>query len=759
MNHLLHTLFFLLLASRICFAQPVALSASQDGWFWQNPLPQGNTLNSVKFISASVGWAVGDYGTILRTTDGGITWTLQIRGTTNNLSGVSFTDANTGTAVGDQGTILRTTDGGTTWTSQTSGTKTWLQGVSFTDANNGIAVGDSGTILRTTNGGTTWTSQSSGSTYTLLGVSFTGDIGTAVGQLGTILRTTNGGTTWTSQSSGTDYWLYGVSFTDANTGTAVGDAGTIRRTINGGTTWTSQSSVTTYCLNGVSFTDANNGTVVGYNYYGTILRTTNGGTTWTSQSSGTQKWLYGVTFTDTNNGTAVGGDGTILRTTNGGTTWTSQSSGTTEILRSVSFVNSNTGWCAGDDWYDSSFIYKTSNGGMTWSQQLALNYWNSMNGISFLDSNTGIAVGGRWGGGARAGTACLACGWWDQGIILLTNDGGATWEIVSNDSTQYLTSVTFKNEGNGWAIGGNEYRCGLPFPYDSSSALILHTSDRGVTWVPQYEHSLESGFIQFQDIFFTDTENGTVVGGRRIFRTTNSGATWTRQASWIDATNISLNSVCFLDENKGFVFGFDFGNGYPILLKTFDGGENWTVQQFSADISDAAIIGPDRIIAVGDSGKILITTNNGDSWTSQSSSTTNNLFCVSFSDMNNGWVVGDRGTILHTTNGGATFVEEEQIDEVPTEFLLAQNYPNPFNPSTKIKYQIPASLNPSQGGTLVTLKVFDILGSEVATLINEEKTIGTYELTWNATYLPSGVYFYQLKAGEFIQTKKMLLLK
>ena len=97
---------------------------------------------------------------------------------------------------------------------------------------------------------------------------------------------------------------------------------------------------------------------------------------------------------------------------------------------------------------------------------------------------------------------------------------------------------------------------------------------------------------------------------------------------------------------------------------------------------------------------------------------------------------------------------------LPKEFSLEQNHPNPFNPSTTIKYQIPASLNPSKGGTLVTLKVYDILGKEVATLVNEEKPAGRYEVNFNASSLASGVYIYKLQAGQsFVASKKMLLLK
>lgn len=89
---------------------------------------------------------------------------------------------------------------------------------------------------------------------------------------------------------------------------------------------------------------------------------------------------------------------------------------------------------------------------------------------------------------------------------------------------------------------------------------------------------------------------------------------------------------------------------------------------------------------------------------------------------------------------------------LPTEFLLSQNYPNPFNPNTKIKYSVPQSSN-------VIIKVFDVLGNEIETLVKEEKTSGIYELKWNAANLPSGVYFYQLRAGDYISTKKMILLK
>lgn len=98
-------------------------------------------------------------------------------------------------------------------------------------------------------------------------------------------------------------------------------------------------------------------------------------------------------------------------------------------------------------------------------------------------------------------------------------------------------------------------------------------------------------------------------------------------------------------------------------------------------------------------------------------------------------------------------VNVEQAGEgVIKEYLLMQNHPNPFNPSTTLRYSIPAQ-------SKVVIKVFDILGEEIETLVDEVKSVGTYELAWNAESLPSGIYFYQLKAGEFIETKKMVLMK
>ncbi|MGE5861224.1 MAG: T9SS type A sorting domain-containing protein, partial [Ignavibacteria bacterium] len=145
---------------------------------------------------------------------------------------------------------------------------------------------------------------------------------------------------------------------------------------------------------------------------------------------------------------------------------------------------------------------------------------------------------------------------------------------------------------------------------------------------------------------------------------------------------------------------------------------------------------------------ILYTSDGGITWDPQKTGTVNTLYGVS--KIGSRWlVVGENGTVLRSSFGE---VGVRDKNELPTAFSLQQNYPNPFNPGTKIIYSIPQA-------SFVTLKIYDILGNEVATLVNEEKSLGNYEAEFNAANLSAGIYFYKLQAGDFVQTKKMILLK
>ena len=316
-----------------------------DGWVKQAS-GTVNYLYNIHFIDANTGTVVGDDGTILRTTDGGATWTPQVGGPNAEFgsifTGVAFTDANHGIVTGHGATrMLRTTNGGADWFFQKHGLglMTELYSVTFPTATTGFAVGgfsqvERGTILGTTNGGADWSRFTSDEFpwMEFTGVSFpTADVGYVVGAWGFIIRTDNGGSTWTRQQSGTEMYIQDIDFIDANTGFMVAceyipDEDSIRSidtsrsvilgTTDGGVVWKNMLMLDGVLLRAVSFADANNATVVGSK--GTILRTTNRGATWLTQNSGTTESLFDVFFTDRNTGTAVGQNGVILRTTSGG---------------------------------------------------------------------------------------------------------------------------------------------------------------------------------------------------------------------------------------------------------------------------------------------------------------------------------------------------------------------------------------------------------------------------------------------------------
>jgi photosystem II stability/assembly factor-like uncharacterized protein len=277
------------------------------------------TLNGVAFAGTTQGCAVGQKGTVIWTQNGSSWNAAASVPTTKELNAVdvpaygvsqigaapqvpsqSYTG---GFAVGQSGTIIYSSDECKNWVLQSSGTTRTLNGVSTCRCGNDAwAVGDKGTIVATTNLGSAWSSQSSGVKSDLLAVSFIGSqTGWAVGAGGVILNTTNGGTTWTKQKSNTKHTLEGVAFGDSSHGYAVGDDGVIVATTDGGTTWAKQATHTTTPFDSVSTIfrpnylatgDWHDAIAVGSN--GLIEMTTDGGTTWTKSNSGTKTSLEGT---------------------------------------------------------------------------------------------------------------------------------------------------------------------------------------------------------------------------------------------------------------------------------------------------------------------------------------------------------------------------------------------------------------------------------------------------------------------------------
>jgi len=464
-------------------------------------------------------------------------------------------------------------------------------------------------------------------------------------------------------------------------------------------------------LNSVHFTDNNTGWAVGGWNSNIILNTTDGGTNWSPQTSGTTWDLRSVYFTDNNTGWAVGRYGTIRNTTDGGTNWNPQTSGATGSLMSVYFTDSNIGWIVGSV----GVILNTTNGGTNWNSQTS-GSTNHLWSVHFTDNNTGWDVG-------------------DEGTILKTTDGGTNWNSQSSGTNNRFYSVHFTDNNTGWAVG--------------EDGTILKTTDGGINWNSQTSGTTEG----LRSVYFTENAGWAVGDGGTILNLQNG----TSQTS---GTTEDLLSVHFVDDNTGWAVG-----KYGTILKTITGGViPVELASFTAATSKGKVFlnwsTATELNNLGFEIERKIIHNEGvGEWITigfrEGYGTTTEPKEYSYVDDISNITPSSLAYRLKQIDfdGSYEFSEEvlvENSTKLPKEFNLSQNYPNPFNPSTMIEFSIPKEVQ-------VNLNVFNILGEKIKELKNEIMKPGYYEVEFNASTLASGIYLYRIKAGSFVEIKKMVL--
>ena len=684
-------------------------TGSQLNWIWQNPYPQGNDLHSVKFIG-SKGWSAGNYGTILRTSNNGQNWNNQMSYTNQKLNSIYCMDEFNVWAVGNNGTILNTSNSGFNWNQINTTSNEDLYSVFFINSLTGWTVGSSNTILQTSDGGLNWISQQTGINNSILySVMFiNADTGWITGSYNSILNTTNGGDNWTTQQISTvELPLYSIKL---NNGTLYAAGVGFYKSTDFGNTWIN------FPLNAwspiISFDFVNSDTAFGIGGLDSFIRTTNAGLNWNYYPIQTNGLKNSICFQGAS-GHLVGENGIIYSSSNGGGNWFSQSSNVFYSFYSVCFPNSNTGWAVGslNPGSNTGALMKTTDGGNNWidrSDSSSTSFYD----IYFLDENTG------W-----------TCGYKEK--ILKTTDGGNNWFLQYLSIDRRLTAIYFYDHNTGWAAG---------------TGKVLRTTDGGNNW------TRHTGFSEMFSMSFTNQNTGWVVGyGGRAQKTTNSGLNWTIIPI---GTSASLNSVFFISQSTGWIAGSNL-----TLLKTTDGGENWINQSFGlpfCNIMSISFANENEGYAVGfenNSGVVFHTTNGGMIWKYSDNGPSTSLFSVHY-NLSSGlfYTVGEFGSILRSEDSVITDFQENNFLSVPEGFYLSQNYPNPFNPKTIINYQL-SMFN------FVSIKVYDVLGNEVASLVNGKQNAGYYSVEFDGSGFASGVYFYKLEAGEFSETKRMVILK
>ncbi|MBX7047322.1 MAG: T9SS type A sorting domain-containing protein [Ignavibacteria bacterium] len=394
--------------------------------------------------------------------------------------------------------------------------------------------------------------------------------------------------------------------------------------------------------------------------------------------------------------------------------------------------------------------------------------------VTFLDSLTGYIV-----------TTRLASP--DTSYIIKTTNGGDNWFINYVGTGMIFKRVIFLNQNIGF-VGGSH---------------LIKTTNGGVNWfnINTSKTSSENMYVLNQDtIWITDSESLT--GG--VFRTTNGGVNWTQQLS---LGSLNPTQVYFYNKDTGYVSKNGAGayvrkttNGgvnwavvvsnegftdmhfinsltgyrsYGIMKKTTDGGLSWVNQPLpqqiggSSNISNFCIINKDTIWGVGGyviypnsqiRGTLYTTTNGGNNWyygVPDTSMYEPAYSHVQFINKNTGWAYTfNRG--IHTKVGGDPLTNINQANlQLPSQYYLGQNYPNPFNPTTHIHYEI-------KSASFISIKVFDLQGKELATLVNQKQNVGSYSVSFDALKynISSGIYFYSMYAeGNIINTRKMMLVK
>ncbi|HEY9113857.1 MAG TPA: YCF48-related protein [Bacteroidales bacterium] len=389
--------------------------------------------------------------------------------------------------------------------------------------------------------------------------------------------------------------------------------------------------------------------------------------------------------------------------------WIEQNSGSTHWFNSISFVDVNTGWICGIS--SDPLLIHTTDGGANWiPQDLPISVFYGE--VTFLDANNG------W-----------ACG--QNGTLLKSTDGGESWSQLTIDMTGTLQSVFFADESNGWCVG--------------QGGKIFHSADGGDTWVLQNSGS-DKYLIRTR---FLNNMVGWATGIQgTVLYTNDGGETWVTQAS---NTGFDVTSISIIDENNvwlGSVLGGGgknaaFDNG--AVLHTSDAGTTWEVQYTSTEqVNTVSFVSLEKGWFFGSNGTIMNTVDGGVTWETQYTGVSNIFAIGQMVDELNGWCTGQDGIIMHNSNAvGINDFESSQAG------IQISNSPNPFYGNTKINFSIAEN-------STVEVAVYDVIGKQVAVLLNEEMQAGNHSIDWDASSLAGGIYFCTLKSGNETVTKKMI---
>ncbi len=691
------------------------------------------------------------------------------------LNSITTPDGVNVVAVGNLGKIFRSTNAGSSWASYTNNSDNLNSVTSF--GNDVWIAGSAGDVYKTTKSISPVTSVSLGEVFKINSIQFVSQsVGYLCGDGGKVYKSVNGGANWTVASAGIGSEnLNGISFLDEQKGVLVGDGGKLYLTNDGGATWTPQvSGVTRDLLKAKYFADG----IVAVGEWVVIL-TKEGTGDWTSVVTRTDSDIRGISGTAFNEVHVCGGGGFIRNNTNGRSNFFNfEINPMLANLVDIFYFNSNVGFAVSSL---NNVVIKTTNGGTSWDMTagatVAFNWVMKINPASGIgnnlcmhpyDRNTAYVVYGnkvyvsRDRGDSWVQIATISIGSrahsfyvtpldtnvWVAAIesspdkVVRSTDYGATWNTI--------LSYNFSSYGQPLEMDQNNPGTFYYAP-DGSSTGFFKSTDNGATFTSV---SNSNPFTSPCDIIVMwDSSHVLYVGddGADIFKSSNNGANW----SLVKPTSSSeVPSMCNTVFDQSICYATTWGSSQ--VYRTLNYGDNWSIASVNSGSgwgSDLCHEDPNVVLTGNYGTQAYLTTNGGANFFNINSGLGGAGAGIMVPER--GWMLNMQTSALYKLNitySVLTTVNESQIANTADSYQLSQNYPNPFNPATMIKFSMPASGN-------VSLKVYDQLGKEVAVLSDGYRTAGTYEVSFDASGLSSGVYFYKFQGGSFSETKKMLLVK
>ena len=742
-----------------CGTGGVVLKSTNNGinWILINP-GAGQNLNGIARLSFLSLFIAGNSGVLLKSTDLGSTWQTISLGTSVNLNsiiGIGYF----GWIAGDNGTIFATTDGGLTWSPQISGVSAKLNYITGYDGNNVCTAGDNGTILTSTNGGATWTSRLSNTTSSLKSISYSSGNWWISGSSGTILHSANGGVNWSIQPGFTSNQLNAIYFFNPDTGITAGNGGALfmRRqdTLYSNYTKLNSNNICSWIGNSGIF-DNRVGYIPGFEWplgtgqdamYSTgltIATLYNGSLRMASASYEGEYFpgyiadssgipvpridlrfkLYNVKRTDnaTNNpdwanwGNMVTYGAPFIDVNHNGTYEPNIDTPGVKNAAQTIFL------CMTDGFIEKHIPYEGFGGGtLPLFAEVHMTAWcynnPDLSDVQFI----------KWDVINKSHTQWQS---FYSSVVCDPDLGCSVDDFIGCDTTRSLgycyngeevdCPSNYRYSGIVPSIGIQWLRCGgiqnpgmTSFAYFACGGCNYPVCETDPNPDPQGAYNFMKGLKK-------DATPWVIPPGGQsnITRYCYSGDPYTG-TGWCEAQSMIKGRV----ENCGGP-GITTGN---IISSNSYGDRRMIINSGSNNLT----------VNAGDTQKIIIAQLIARGNDRRSSVT----FLKTRAD-----------TVFAYCSRGYIIGVDRNQSKIVNSYSLYQNYPNPFNLKTQIFYELP-----EQG--FVKLVIYDVLGREVQTLVNEKQQAGGYKADWDGTNFASGIYFYKLTTGDFEQTKKMVLLK